>query len=575
MSIKSTILESIVDIGVSALESHVEQTIEKAEIREKIEKYIERQQKYNFNCTVEEEIDFEGLAEYIKGSLIDDVERRLFGTKQERAAARRTIADKAAYYAKSKTRISERRASHIATDIVDMLKAFYRSKCGRSLKMMAAEIEDAIIEEITDKSLLFEQKIDELSQKTECENLLSIDTNLKLVDSGQISQVEDNLSKFFKALGTAHTLSPDYSFGLDESQELKSIPRNQEAAEKYPPRIELTATSAKMGQAQITNLDANSLRQSYNHQIPIEFDILNAKKYLGDFLDPIQREAEALEGAHAVIQPPTFPPAFACNVSIDERVEVDYLLLRTKEIMDDGMIVLSNEEQPNFNFRVELSLYFSTNVVNLSIDPLEITNKEALKYRCFLKAASQANKISLKVLEQNAAFITTNNFTKLDVEQLKFEIALLEKIVAIEEYFNVSFSIPETITVGDNALVERLYSMVNDGEYRGTINRFQVSLEVTEELKNIICDYYIDKASGFAYVINGKVHLFDQDLCFPVMRRLDCVHVDDPARVKTKLAVLDVGDTLKLTFVGAADGEVANYVDAFYSENIEEQLFRR
>lgn len=572
MSIKSTILESIADIGVSALESHVEQTIEKAEIRSKLEQYIERQQKYNFNCTVEEEIDFEGLAEYIKGSLIDDVERRLFGTKQERAEARQTIADKAAYYAKSKTKISEQRARSMATDIVDILREFYRSKCGRSLKMMAAEIEDAIIEEITDKSLLLGQKIDELSQKTECENLLSIDTNLKLVDSGQISQVEDNLSKFFKALSTAHKLSPDYSFGLDESQELKSIPRNQEAAEKYPPRIELTATSAKMGQAQITNLDANSLRQSYNHQIPIEFDILNAKKYLGDFLDPIQHEAEALEGSHAVIQPPTFPPAFACNVSIDERVAVDYLLLRTKEITDDGTVVLSNEEQPNFNFRVELSLCFSTNVVNLSIIALEITNKEALKYRCFLKAASQANKISLKVLEQNTTFITISNFTKLDVEQLNFEIAFLEKIVAIEEYFNVSFSIPETITIGDNALVERLYSMINDGGYRGITHRFQVPFEVTGELKDAIRNYRIDKAYTLAYNLNERARLFDQELHFPIVRIVDCVRVDDPARVKTKLDVLDVGDTLKLTFVGAADGEVANYVDVFAQKNIEEQL---
>ena len=207
MSIKSTILESIADIGVSVLESHVNRTIEKAEIHNKIEQYIERQQKYNFNCSVEEEIDFEGLAEYIKGSLIDDVERRLFGTKQERAEARKKIADKAAYYAKSKTRISERRASRMATDIVDVLSAFYRSKCGRGLKMMAAQIEDTIIEEMTDQRLLIEQKIDKLSQKTECENLLSIDANLKLVDSGQISQVEDNLSKFFKALGTAHTLT--------------------------------------------------------------------------------------------------------------------------------------------------------------------------------------------------------------------------------------------------------------------------------------------------------------------------------------------------------------------------------
>ena len=61
------------------------------------------------------------------------------------------------------------------------------------------------------------------------------------------------------------------------------------------------------------------------------------------------------------------------------------------------------------------------------------------------------------------------------------------------------FSIPETITIGDNALVERLYSMVIGSGYSGTIDRFQVSLEVTEELKNIICDYYIDKASSLAY----------------------------------------------------------------------------
>ena len=35
MSIKSTILESIADIGVSVLESHVNRTIEKAEIHNK------------------------------------------------------------------------------------------------------------------------------------------------------------------------------------------------------------------------------------------------------------------------------------------------------------------------------------------------------------------------------------------------------------------------------------------------------------------------------------------------------------------------------------------------------------
>ncbi len=181
---------------------------------------------------MEEEIDFEGLAEYIKGSLIDDVERGVCLAQNKNVLQNAgQLRTKLHTMQSLKQKISERRASHIATDIVDMLKAFYRSKCGRSLKMMAAEIEDAIIEEITDKSLLFEQKIDELSQKTGCENLLSIDTNLKLVDSGQISQVEDNLSKFLKR-SVLRTHSPDYIFGLDESQELKKHPAKSRGSRK-------------------------------------------------------------------------------------------------------------------------------------------------------------------------------------------------------------------------------------------------------------------------------------------------------------------------------------------------------
>lgn len=48
-------------------------------------------EKYNINCPLEEEIDFEGLAGYICGDLMDDVKLRLFGTKKERGAARQTI----------------------------------------------------------------------------------------------------------------------------------------------------------------------------------------------------------------------------------------------------------------------------------------------------------------------------------------------------------------------------------------------------------------------------------------------------------------------------------------------------
>lgn len=43
-----------------------------------------------------------------------------------------------------------------------------------------------------------------------------------------------------------------------------------------------------------------------NYNLPIEFDIVAAKKYLGDTPDPIQHEAERLPGAHMVMKPHLF-----------------------------------------------------------------------------------------------------------------------------------------------------------------------------------------------------------------------------------------------------------------------------
>lgn len=84
----------IADIGLEAAEERYKLRRDEVQAREKLVDYLARQKEYNFGCSLEEEIDFEGLAEYIRGNLMDDVKRRLFGTRQERESARQTIADK-------------------------------------------------------------------------------------------------------------------------------------------------------------------------------------------------------------------------------------------------------------------------------------------------------------------------------------------------------------------------------------------------------------------------------------------------------------------------------------------------
>lgn len=98
MAVMDTVLGLIADIGLDAAKGRYKITRDELQARAKLTDYLARQQKYNFNCSLEEEIDFEGLAEYIRSNLMDDVKNRLFGTRKERGIARQAIADKAAYY---------------------------------------------------------------------------------------------------------------------------------------------------------------------------------------------------------------------------------------------------------------------------------------------------------------------------------------------------------------------------------------------------------------------------------------------------------------------------------------------
>lgn len=520
MTVTDTILGFIADIGLNAAKGRYKITRDELQARAKLTDYLARQQKYNFNCSLEEEIDFEGLAEYIRSNLMDDVKNRLFGARKERGIARQAIADKAAYYAQAKTGLSKERARYLAVAAVDILKNFYRNKAERDLLFVAAEVEDTIISEMTDQHKEICGKIDALDKKVEDSSLLSIDRNLTLANDGRLDVVEKNLSGFFSALNSNHDLRPYYGFAMDGQTRLKSIPLRPDAVELYPPHLEVTATSFKLDGVPVQRVDSNTFSRAYRSQSLIEFDVVAAKKYLGDIPDPIQHEAERVSGAHMVMKPPSFPEAFPCSVIVDGETIVDYLLLRTKRIEDDGTAIVTNDEQENFNFKVTLMVNATTTNLNLTVTPVNPSNVESLKYRQFLKKAMSAKNIALKSLKHNTIFISSKaNLMPHDCEKLDIEIEFLKRVVVIESYFHVALHIPEEITVEDHRLMDRLYSMIIDGKYCGTYSWFTMSFELSQELRNSICDLG-NRACGFAYNMDVEANLFDQKLSFRIIRKL-------------------------------------------------------
>lgn len=572
MAVKETILDCLVEIGVNASKEKFKNAQEEKELRCRLRDYLNCQFKYNFNCTVEEELDFQGLAEYICVDLLEDAKLRLFGNIIQRRQARQSIMDKAAYYARAKTHISEQRAKKFAVDSIDILRGFYRKKINRDLKFMAAEIEDSIADEMTTQHKSIEETVKTVSKKLDEISLLSIDHSVSLIQEGNLDRVEQNISTYIQAISTAHTLHDDFKFGLNERGQMISIPINNDALKRYPPRFSISAKAVKLGNVPLTRIDDQVLSQAYRHQVPISFDIVMAKKYLGDIPDPSQTEAKEMIGAHAILYPPEFPKAFPCNVIIDDEVVVAYLLLRTEKILDDGTWIITNSEQKNFNFAVKISINPKTREFTFSVTPTNPTNQEQLHYRLFLKKASMAHKIVVKALAENTELVSTGKLNPFDFDRLDDEIEFLKRIVAIEQFWGVTLLIPQEITPSDHSLIHRLYSMITEGVFQGKRDRFDFTLEVSDLSRESIHTIEPDGLYSLAYIEDLTVSLFNQTISFPLLRRIDGAKIDNFEEVMKEISTRHDGETIKLRYISGNEGKKMTYLDAFYNQENEEKL---
>ena len=563
----------IVDIGVAAAKKRFNLKLDEKKAHDILSDYLGRQKKYNFNCSKDEEIDFEGLSKYIRDELLDDVTAWLFGEKVEREAARQTIAEKAALYSQANTKLSKKRARQLTFEAVDILNNLFRRKVPKELRLVATQIEDTVTAEMTEQHKEQTDKINALIDKIDDNFLLSTDKNLALIDEGKLEQAEKNFSKALAAISSSHVLAPYYGFTMDETKHFISIPECPNAAKLYPPHFEIIGKQFKLGGKELKSIDTNTFDRAYRSQIPIEFIVDMAQKYLGDILDPAQHEAEKLRGKRIIVRPPAFPPAFPCSVIIDDETVVDYLLLRTKRIEDDGTAVLTNEEQNGFNFRVVLAMNIVTNILNLTVAPENPSNTASLRYRRFLKKAMSARNISLKSLQQNEIIISSKiGLTLQDCEQIDNEIEFLEKVVTIENQFHIGLNIPERITVRDNLITDRIYSMITVGEYRGVTGKFTIAFDLSQKLRNAVCDFE-RKPRDLAWVAKDEVSLFGQRIPVPIIRRVDHPRIEDIDRVKAKLQVLDNEDIIKITFISSDENPGIHYTDVLYSEEAEQKFF--
>lgn len=559
----SLIIDCIENIGFDVVKGKIKSVDEEKAIRTRLKSFLERQARINEVCSRDEEIDFEGLANYIQDSMIEDVQDRLFGDKETRARARTAIRGKAVAYSRANTRLSAQRAIQMAETSIDILKEFYRGKTNRDLRFITAEIEDTVSAVTDEQTETLLNRIDQAERNIGESSLLSLDSNFTLAKTGKLSVVEDNLSSFMKGISAAHTLFPHYGFALENSNKLISIPLSSEAVKLYPPRFDITVSSVRLGDTFVDQIDSDVLSRSYRHQIPIEIDVDTVEKFLGNILDPSQHEAEELAGAHVVVTPPPFPPAFPCSFSVDGVTYFEYVLLRTKEILDDGTAIITNEEQPNRPYDIQLTYNHLQKQFSFNIHLLSPTNADLLLYNKFVTYAERGGEIQIKALELNEVFVRgPANRSGAELTDLSKEIQFLEMIVKIEECYQCQISIPKAITRDEYDIINHLYILLTEGEFKGNWTKMDFEFIVSQQTKQRVSDL-LEATYTLWYFSQAEIDVFGQTLLLPLRRRIEGAQVYELEKTKRKAEVLDEGDSLKIKYIpgnGKATGVYFDYI---------------
>ena len=574
------ITEYIATLALDAGREKYNKRLDDQKLKEAFGAYIETQKRYNEITSLAEEIDFEGICEYLRENLMNDVTDRVFSPcSKRRGKAREEIISKAIVFSKADTSESRNRVANIVSVCLDIIREFYRTGIQRSSYILASEITESVEETINeavksstegvasaikDSEANIINQLNVLSERRDG-SLFSIDQALSIVNNDNVSQIGDGIHTVLKHISIKHPLYPDYGFDYSNGVVL-SKPLTKEAKVMYPPRMSVQGR-VSIGNVQVDDDSVDPMDYSYRHQIPLIMEVSKAVKYLGDMIDPSQEEVRQLEGKTLLAYPPKFPPAFPCSIKVGNEVYFEYVMLRMQEIRDDGTWVISNKEQENCHFYFEICINpghpsnpdFKTNISDAD-------NVELLNYVRFMAALDRIKDLHIYVLSEGqdiiAGHIDTVNY-KSGFVTVEDEIDFLERICEIEKYFGVSLKIDGKIKETEYEVIRQVSDLIRNDQVKGTWIDFSFTRKIDSHFRDVIAEMD-NTGMELSFVGTYGVDIFGAKFDFKFMRIYQSAVINDFDRLKEKVAVLDDEDSIKVSFV---PGEHNTVVDTLYIQD--------
>ncbi len=574
--ITTYIIESIASFGIDSAKSKFNKILDERKIRLKLSDYISRHSKFIEICSLTEEIDYFGLITYLNEHCNESLFIRVFEPdRDKRRKARCEIINSAIKYSNANTPESVKLVTKFVSDYINIIRDFYSQTISIKDLVLAESITDSIVQQIQESSnknnkLLQETKKEILSKIDGYGTLVSIDKAVSLAKSGNISLIGEEIKKVTDHVSLEHSIYPYYGFEYSNGH-IISKPLSRDADILFPPKIVLSGSMSLDDDSVI--VDKNDIFDySYRHQIPIKMRILDAKKYLGEQLDPSQYEAERLIGNTVYAKPPEFPAAFPCSIKVLDKTYFEYVLLRTQEINDDGTYIVNNKEQNSgvyFEFHVNLKKGI-TNSFKTSISSASASEK--LNYFLFLDALSNEKDIHLYLLSASKDLLAGSVGVDLSEEKItsiKENIDFWRRVLAIEKYFNLSFNTNVDISKHEYDLIIRISDLINSDEVKNTWDKASFTGVIDKQFREQLL-LLGNSVHVISFVSTYHIKLFGTEFDLELMQVFKSAKLEDFNKTKKKAEVLDDGDQISFTIIVGEDNtliQTLNIPDVFRKNN--------
>lgn len=480
-------LNWFISLGFDKFKNHLKNYNDERKLKERLEVYFFRyESKFEQICR-DNEFDLQGVLNCFNNNLNNEIEKFIFGkSNNERITAKEAVISKARYYSKANSKEAESQVDNLVNNILDIISDFYAASVDNNLLLAVNMLSDELSPKIDD----INAKIDNLSSVATQSLLLGItNDDIQKAKNGDNTSIKFKFESIQNMIANAHPVK-GYNNQLINGN-IISVPVSPEA--NLNPPIIRAKGKVMLGDKDINEVNDEILDYAYRHQLDLTFTINEAEKYLGDFKDPNQCEAETVIGGKFVVTSKLLSSVIPVSMFCEDELVIDYMLLRTQEILDDGTIIISNKEQKNVSISIIIKLNLDANQTDITFQPIDtVSAKNMLVVQKFLLKFEMGGKIKLKLLESQKIFLEIKNSPKSEEELYlrRLQIETLENIIVMEKYFKTKLDLPEQITDENRRWIIYCGNLINGQRINIPWTRLDMPLTVIQNTKTSLKKVY-------------------------------------------------------------------------------------